>query len=227
MTRKSPKGGHDRKRGRLSEQDLELWQRVAKSVAPLPPKRTGAGPIAKSQQSSEEEAFREFLAKSGQASKPTGKDIGAGDCGARPVLANARGALGQSANKVPPVHVPQLEAKLSRRLSRGRDPVEARLDLHGFRQAEAHAELRRFLFRCAAKGYRNVLVITGRGKPEPGAKGEAMGGAPDRSERGVLRRNLPRWLADPDLSPLVSGLSEAGSRHGGQGAFYIRLKRRR
>ena len=46
-------------------------------------------------------------------------------------------------------------------------------------------------------------------------------------ERGVLRRMVPHWLRLPDLRHLVIGFEEASPQHGGSGALYVRLRRRR
>lgn len=97
-----------------------------------------------------------------------------------------------------------------RRLTRERDPLGPRLDLHGMDQAQAHARLSDFLRHAQAEGWRAVLVITGKG---------ALGD-------GVLRRLTPEWLASPGLRDVVAGVSEAHRRHGGQGALYVALKRR-
>jgi DNA-nicking Smr family endonuclease len=113
-----------------------------------------------------------------------------------------------------------LERRLRQRLSRGSHPIDASIDLHGMRQAEAHDALRGFLHGAQAQGFLVVLVVTGKG-----------GGAQDRGglfdERGVLRRTVPHWLRLPDLRPLVVGFEEAAQHHGGAGALYVRIRRRR
>jgi DNA-nicking Smr family endonuclease len=93
---------------------------------------------------------------------------------------------------------------------RGRDEIAGRLDLHGLDQDRARQALHDFLLRAYADGARAVLVITGKGR---------MGD-------GVLRRRAPEWLADPALRPIVAGLAQADRHHGGEGAFYIALKRK-
>ncbi len=103
-----------------------------------------------------------------------------------------------------------IEPNRERRIHLGREALGARLDLHGMDQDRAHGALVGFLERAQAEGHRAVLVITGRGR---------LGG-------GVLRRRLPDWLAQPPLRAIVAGLSHARRRHGGEGAFYIALKRR-
>ena len=112
-----------------------------------------------------------------------------------------------------------LDRQTARRLERGRLPVEARLDLHGMRQRDAHAALRRFLKAAQAKNYRHVLVITGKGA-EPDAQRSFYAG----EERGVLRQAVPHWLGQPDLAHVVISYSEAPRRLGGEGALYVRIR---
>ncbi len=106
-----------------------------------------------------------------------------------------------------------LEAKFKRHLARGRIGIDARLDLHGAQQAEAHARLTRFIEHSRRKGHRSVLVITGKGSA--GAFGE---------ERGVLRRLVPEWLRQTPLAPHIIGLAPAAPQHGGAGALYVLLR---
>lgn len=101
------------------------------------------------------------------------------------------------------------------RLARGRSPIDARLDLHGMTQPQAHAALVRFLARAQAEGATFVLVITGTGARN-------LSG-----ERGVLYRQVPLWLRLPDFRAYVLGFERAHIGHGGEGALYVRLRRRR
>lgn len=114
-----------------------------------------------------------------------------------------------------------LERRLRQRLSRGAHPIEAVLDLHGMRQVEAHERLRRFLLAAQAGGSSVVLIVTGKG----GAATDVAPGHP--GERGVLRRVVPHWLRLPDLRGIVLGFEEAAQHHGGGGALYVRLRKRR
>ena len=95
--------------------------------------------------------------------------------------------------------------------------IEDRLDLHGRTQAEANAELLRFLRGAQDRGVKFVLVITGKG-----------GRADDSSsDRGILKRQVPLWLRLPKFRPYVVSFEEAHARHGGEGALYVRVRRRR
>lgn len=111
-----------------------------------------------------------------------------------------------------PYHPRQLEAPTREKLVRGRISLAGRVDLHGLTQNEAHTLLFAFLSRAFLEGRRYVLVITG--------KGSGAGGA------GVLRRAVPQWLSSPSFSTFVSAYGEAGRRHGGSGALYVRLRKR-
>ncbi len=98
-------------------------------------------------------------------------------------------------------------------LSKGTKEIEARLDLHGMTQARAHRALSGFLHRAHGDGLTFVLVITGKGKI--GAE----------SERGVLRRQVPQWLSQPEFRNVVVSFEEAHIGHGGTGALYVRIRR--
>ncbi len=120
----------------------------------------------------------------------------------------------------PPAPAPlSLERRKARKLSSGRIEIEGRIDLHGMRQSEAHSALVRFLHRAYADGRRWVLVITGKGARTDNDYIAAM------TERGILRTMLPIWLSEPGLAHLISGWSVAARGHGGEGAWYVRLRR--
>ena len=115
-----------------------------------------------------------------------------------------------------------LDRQTARKLERGHVAVEARLDMHGMRQREAHAALLRFLKAAQGKGHRHVLVITGKGAPADDSRPFY-----EADERGVLRQAVPHWLTAPDLAHVVVSYSEAPRRLGGEGALYVRLRKAR
>jgi DNA-nicking Smr family endonuclease len=141
----------------------------------------------------------------------------------RPLPKPPRRPASPVANPTPRPGAPppgSLDHRTRTRLSRGTTAVDLHVDLHGLTQSAAHQRLRRFLERAQADDARLVLVITGKGKP--GADG-GFG----REERGVLRRAVPVWLESAEFRHLVAGFDEAGRRHGGAGALYVRVRRRR
>jgi len=105
-----------------------------------------------------------------------------------------------------------IDRRSAQRLRRGEMDIEARLDLHGMTEAEAHRALERFIAAAAAAERRCLLVITGKGS----------GGKP-----GVLRAGVPRWLGEGANRALVLDLVPAQPKDGGAGALYVLLRRRR
>jgi DNA-nicking Smr family endonuclease len=124
-----------------------------------------------------------------------------------------------------PAHVPRaapLDRQTSRQLDKGKLEVEARLDLHGMHQRDAHAQLRRFLKTAQARGLKHVLVITGKGADQAASRSFY-----EEDERGVLRNAVPLWLSGPDFATLVVNFSQAPRRLGGGGALYVRVRKPR
>ena len=184
------------KRDTELETDAELWARVARS----------AKPIAKGR-----------IAPTVEPPKPRAKAPAK-----EPAPPPAKPAPKPAAKPAPAARGETLNRQTARQLERGKLPVEARLDLHGMRQREAHAALRRFLKSAQGKGYRHVLVITGKG-----AAADTTRPFYESEERGVLRQAVPHWLAAPDLAHVVLSYSEAPRRLGGEGALYVRLRKQR
>ena len=106
-----------------------------------------------------------------------------------------------------------LDKRTDEKVRRGRLGIDGRIDLHGMTQSEAHGALVGFVRRSHAQGRRLLLVITGKG------------GAP-RGE-GVLRQSVPRWLNETLTRDLVLAVHQAQPQHGGGGAYYVYLRRRR
>lgn len=166
----------------LTEEERILWNLVARTARPL---RGKAAPPAEPPKEEEPKA---------KPSPPA-------------VLASAPPKPVQQ----PKLQVHHLDRLTQRKISKGRLPIEARIDLHGMRQDEAHSLLLGFLRRAHVTGIRYVLVITGKGR--------------SLASDGVLKRSVPNWLATPPFRDLVSGYEDAARNHGGDGALYIRLRR--
>jgi DNA-nicking Smr family endonuclease len=169
---------------KLSEDDRVLWNLVARTAKPLKGRMAVDIP----------DIPAEAKPMQTQAAQPVANQAGA----AKPKTQHVAHALDE----------PTLD-----KLSKGRLPIEGRVDLHGLTQDEAYSLLFSFLHRAHAGGIRYVLVITG--------KGSSSGGD------GVLRRAVPAWLSTPAFRPLVSSHDHAARNHGGSGALYIRLRRQR
>jgi len=179
-----------RRRRPLSADEQALWDTVTRAIAPLRRRK----PV----KAKEPEAAPE-PPRPAKAIKKAPEIV-------RPVAPPARPA--------PPPLTP-IGRKLKQKIGRGTEPIDARIDLHGMTQADAHAALAHFLRRVQRDGARVVLVITGKGK---------VGGDP-YTERGVLRRQVPLWLEGAEFRSYVIGFESAGIAHGGAGALYVRVRR--
>ena len=183
--------------------DFHLWTSVAATIEPLRRKRLlimPAGPLPLPA----EEQPPAALGKAPPKRQPPRK----------PFLPPYQAPLPSAA---PPDR--QVDPSIRKKVGRGRIEIDGRIDLHGMTQAEARAALHRFIHDRFARGDRTVLVITGKGVSTDNDYIAAM------TQRGVLRTMLPIWLSEPSLSPLVSGWSIAARGHGGEGAWYVRLRR--
>ena len=116
----------------------------------------------------------------------------------------------------------KLDGNTAEKLRRGQSAPSARIDLHGMTEARAHRALHSFLARAQEGGLRLALVITGVGNPQGRDDAEWM-----RSPHGILKERVPRWLMESDFTVLTSGWAPAHRRHGGDGALYVYLRRKR
>jgi DNA-nicking Smr family endonuclease len=120
----------------------------------------------------------------------------------------------------------EFDHRRARRISSGRLPIEARLDLHGMRQEEARSVLLRFLSRAQGNGLRHVKVITGKGAKNQEDADFRPFSLFEGGRRGVLREQVPRWLAESEFRRLVVSFTIAGPGHGGGGALYVQVRKK-
>jgi DNA-nicking Smr family endonuclease len=159
--------------------------------------------------------------RSKPSERAAARTIAPAEAKAEPIAARGRFAPPIVKKEAPPPPPPlaPLERRLRQRLGKGNAAIDRRLDLHGLTQREAHDALVHFLRSAHAHGARIVLVVTGKG-----------GRDSDRDpfvERGVLRRLVPHWLKGAEFRNLVVGFDTAHIGHGGEGALYVRLRRKR
>ncbi len=209
--------GNDRSRRTrtLTEAEAELWAEVMRDTVSLR-RRARA---ARQKAIAAEQVSQEVL--EAEIERERGQPAGAAASAAPVALAQAivTPSTGRGVTVLPSA----LDRRQTRMIATGRADIDARLDLHGMRQDEAHRALRNFLGVAQAQGARIVLIITGKGKTNAAA-GEFF--AADR-EMGVLRRLVPMWLREPELRQAVIACGPSDARHGGAGALYVQLRRRR
>ena len=187
-------------------QDHALWDDVRRTVKPMGAKparaRVSPGP------------YRASL-------KVASTDIAAGHL--NPPA--SRRAAGSVPSVIPPLQA--LDRRTAQKLGRGQIEPDARIDLHGDSLETARMKLAHFIARQRQDGAKLVLVITGKGA-SPYARhtlhGHAHFHTPERE--GRLRREVPRWLAEDMFRQHVVGFQPSHPRHGGGGAFYLRLRKR-
>jgi DNA-nicking Smr family endonuclease len=120
-----------------------------------------------------------------------------------------------------------IDGNTAERLRRGQLEPQARLDLHGMSERDAHRALVTFVRAARARKFRLLLVVTGKGagsKTKHGIETEFDLGL-DMRARGILRILTPRWLREPGLAEAVADVREAHRRHGGSGALYVYLRK--
>ena len=188
----------DKASGGLAPDDAELWRRVSRTAEPL---RKG---------------------KNRAVSSPVPPETQARPKHAADVKSEKKRVVQPHTSEPKPPAAPSLariEKREIRGLGGGRVSVDARIDLHGARQLEAHRLLKSFLARAQERGHRYVLVITG--------KGSRNGEERRVPERGILNREVPRWLSEPEFRQWVVSFAPAHKRHGGEGALYVRIRRQK
>lgn len=185
----------------LRPDEQELWQRITGNTIPL-----HNNPV--------QEALEHLNQK---PQMPRSPDFRQGE----------RVAPGSMSHKIMPEigeSLSNLPIQMNRRaygkMKRGKLGPEGRIDLHGMTLARAHPVLNGFILNAQAQGKRLVLVITGKGRADKGT-----GPIPER--HGVLRHQVPHWLATPPLAAMVMQVTPAHSKHGGSGAYYVYLRRQR
>ena len=197
---------------RLSPEEAAIWARLAQTVVPLDRRAARKAP----------EASPEAPGKG-----PTGPDKPAPPPGK---AARAKGtAAPPPVSPPPPPPVPVrsladparhgLDSSWNRKLARGAVQPDFTLDLHGASLDAAHGRLMHGLAQAKAMGARVVLLVAGKSRPADPA---------DRtSRRGAIRAKVVDWLAASEHARDIAAIRNAHPRHGGHGALYIVLRRRR
>lgn len=197
--RRTPRG--------LKPEERELWTRFARGIKPL-----------------DAERLKRLEREDIEPPKPSAPPIPQ----VEPLKSGAlqRDLMREMAQR--PARRTPVDRTPEKKVRRGQVEVEARLDLHGMTTASARHALLGFLHRCRDKGFRTVLVITGKGAGARALDDRRFQpwDPEERALPGILRRSFTQWMRDPDFAQLASGFAEASRKHGGSGAFYVMLRQR-
>lgn len=208
-----------RKKKPTSQRDLRadeklLWNLVTRTVTPM---RPIASPAKEPNDLAEEMASLMMpQIKSTPASAASLRTARAAAQAAKSSSDTYNAQTPRSQPKIMPTPAPiaaHLDKPVYRKIAKGRVAIDSQIDLHDMTQTQAITKLQSFLYRARELGHRHVLVITGKG------------GSP--TSEGVLKRMLPIWLNTPAFASIVNGYQSASRSHGGDGAFYVRLRRLR
>jgi DNA-nicking Smr family endonuclease len=111
-----------------------------------------------------------------------------------------------------PTELNPIDRPVHKKIAKGRVTIDARIDLHGLTQQIAHRVLYDFLTDAYLCGDRHVLVITGKGTSS--------------GCRVILRQVVPDWFQKSEFKEFVSGYRVSAQHHGGDGALYVRLRKK-
>ena len=210
-----------RSRGLLPEEE-QLWRRVADTAEPLHPVRKPFAPISGAPPAAlGPDRFSPGGVQKRNAAlpaEPVREPFAPFRLGERAGVRGARHDLAPTVTERLADGPLRMDSRSFDRMSRGKLLPEGRIDLHGMTLAEAHPVLTRFVMGAQAQGKRLVLVITGKGR-----RGADDSPVPQRM--GVLKQQVPHWLALPPLAGIVLQIAEAHLKHGGTGAYYVYLRR--
>ena len=192
------------KRKNLSDDDKAVWKHVTKQIIPIAPRKIMEPP----------ETLVQPRPKPAPASHaPIAPfEIGSQATKSKTSIPSFRTGLEKTS--------PNMDKKNFQRLIKGQKQIDSTLDLHGLTADQARQRLSLVIPRASASGQRLLLVITGKGN-------KSHVDEFNRPRSGVLRQSLPDWLRGPALSPYILQVSQAQQRHGGAGAFYVYLRRKR
>jgi len=202
----------------LTAEDRTLWKKVTDTVKPR------AGRVVGGPSSSDEALFSSAIKALGAGARKTGGK------GYIPAKNAVPAPIKKPALVQPPkpalLPLSHMERRAKSRLARGIEKIDARVDLHGMTQQEAHTALLAFIGRARLSGWKTVLVITGKGAPAKEGERVSLFEL-GREAPGVLRRKVPQWLSEPQMREFVVGFDKASPKHGGSGALYVRIRRQK
>jgi DNA-nicking Smr family endonuclease len=172
--------------------------------------------------SSDEQALWDALARTVRPLRPGARPqaLPVSPIKAKPVAAPAPAPF------IPPVTIPvrtptaTLDSTWEKRIRGGNLTPDFSIDLHGHTLSAAHARLNQSIAAAWAQGARTLLIVTGR---PPKVRG--IGNA--ESRRGAIRGEIGHWLESGPHADHIASVRVAHPRHGGDGALYVILRRKK
>ena len=95
-----------------------------------------------------------------------------------------------------------------------------KFDLHGFTLDEANKKVKEIILSCIDQKYKEILLITGKGKHSTNDKDIYTS-----KDFGRLKYSVPEFInSNQELSSLIVSIQDAKIKDGGEGAIIIKLK---
>ena len=96
-----------------------------------------------------------------------------------------------------------------------------KIDLHGFSLENANNVIGEFIIQCFKKNVNKIIVITGKG-----LRSKTIENPYVSKDLSILKNSVPNFIkSKPNLMKMIKKIEEANMEDGGQGAFYIFLKK--
>jgi len=97
------------------------------------------------------------------------------------------------------------------------------IDLHGFTLDEANKKIEKFILDSYENGFNKLRIVTGKGLHSNNEKDPYVS-----KDLSILRYSVPEYIKNNDeLMNLITEFKEARIQDGGEGAFYILLKKKK
>ena len=97
------------------------------------------------------------------------------------------------------------------------------IDLHGFTLDEANKKIEKFILDSYENGFNKLRIVTGKGLHSNNEKDPYVS-----KDLSILRYSVPEYIKNNiELMNLIIEFKEAKIQEGGEGAFYIFLKKKK
>ena len=95
-----------------------------------------------------------------------------------------------------------------------------KIDLHGFSLIEANKIVTKFIVESFNSGYKKILIVTGKGLRSKTYENPYIS-----KTLSVLKNSVPEYIKnDENLNSIISKITQADQKDGGEGAINIFLK---
>ncbi len=113
---------------------------------------------------------------------------------------------------------------VNKELKRGKIKIDRRVDLHGYSLVEAYDKLNSEVKKNYNKNKRCLLIITGKGVHK---KIENDQDTNPKLYYGKIKNSIINWINEDDLKKYILTYQDAGFEHGGDGALFVYLRKKK